>query len=50
MLRDSRVYMDPDKSTRSLPATEGRVPEVDPSNVGVFGFGSGRSTHKVGRE
>ena len=32
--------MDPDKfNPDRFLATEGRVPEVDPSNVGVFGFG-----------
>ena len=40
MLHDPRVYVDPDKFTpdRFL-VTEGHVPEMDPSEVGVFGFG-----------
>ncbi len=40
MLRDSRVYVDPDNfNPDRFLATEGRVPEMDPSEVGVFGFG-----------
>jgi len=40
MLHDSRVYVDPGNFTpdRFL-ATEGHVPEMDPSDLGVFGFG-----------
>ena len=45
MLRDSRVYVDPYKfNPDRFLATEGRVPEMDPSEVGVFGFGR-RSVH-----
>jgi cytochrome P450 len=40
MLRDSRVYVDPDNfNPDRFLATEGHVPEMDPSEVGVFGFG-----------
>ena len=40
MLRDSRVYVDPDNfNPDRFLATEGHVPETDPSEVGVFGFG-----------
>ena len=40
MLRDSKVYADPDKFTpeRCL-AIGGHAPEMDPGEVGVFGFG-----------
>jgi cytochrome P450 len=40
MLRDSRVYVDPDNfNPDRFLATEGHIPEMDPSEVGVFGFG-----------
>ena len=40
MLRDSRVYVDPDKfNPDRFLAIDGHVPEMDPSEVGVFGFG-----------
>jgi cytochrome P450 len=40
MLRDSRVYVDPDSfNPDRFLVTEGRVSEVDPGDVGVFGFG-----------
>ena len=40
MLRDSRVYVDPDNfNPDRFLATEGHLPETDPSEVGVFGFG-----------
>jgi len=40
MLRDSRVYVDPEKfNPDRFLATEDHVPEMDPSGVGVFGFG-----------
>jgi len=40
MLHDSRVYVDPGKFTpdRFL-ATEDHVPEMDPGEVGIWGFG-----------
>jgi len=40
MLRDSRVYADPEKfNPDRFLATKDHVPEMDPSEVGVFGFG-----------
>jgi len=40
MLRDSRVYVNPDNfNPDRFLATEDHVPEMDPSEVGVFGFG-----------
>jgi len=43
MLHDSRVYADPGSFTpERFLATEGHVPETDPSEVGVFGFGRRR--------
>jgi cytochrome P450 len=49
MLHDSRIYVDPDlfNPGRFL-ATKDHVPEMDPSEVGVFGFG--RRCVKAGRE
>ena len=40
MLRDSRVYVDPGNfNPDRFLAIDDHVPEMDPSEVGVFGFG-----------
>jgi len=40
MLRDSRVYVNPEKfNPDRFLATKDHVPEMDPGEVGVFGFG-----------
>ena len=51
MLRDSRVYADPGKFTpERFLATEGHLPEMDPGEVGAFGFGRRRVEHEVDRK
>jgi hypothetical protein len=40
MLRDPRIYVDPDRfNPERFLKTKDHVPEMDPSAVGVFGFG-----------
>ena len=49
MLRDPRIYVDPDHfNPERFMATKDHVPEMDPSEVGVFGFG--RRCVKASRE
>jgi len=51
MLRDPRIYVDPENfNPDRFLATKDHVPEMDPSEVGVFGFGRRCVQTEVGRE
>ena len=51
MLRDPRVYVEPEQfNPERFLATKEHVPEMDPRNVGVFGFGRRCVKTYLGRE
>jgi cytochrome P450 len=51
MLRDPRIYVDPERfNPDRFLETNGHVPEMNPSDVGVFGFGRRCVKTEIGRE